>query len=1813
MANYSAGSASITVKPSFANFKTEAEAKLKGMDLGPILVRVELDTRAAETKIKALRANASRDLRTRLELDTRAAATKVAALRREAARNVSGMKVNVDTRAARTEVAALRRLASNNVSGMRVDVDVARAMAEIEALRRAAGQSIPVPIEPEADEQDVENKVKKVHSSLGRKLKRQLKWAAIYNLSVVGVIGAASVLADLAAITNAAAQAAHTVALIPAISFGGLVGLGSLAAGISGIPAVFKARSAATKDATNSAEKYSEALAAVSEAEYQVGQAQIGVQDADRAARASQVSLTEAYKAAGRSIRDMNADLADTKLSVEDAALSVQEAAQRLNEVRFDPTANATERARAELSYRQALQRLTEQQNKLQDQQADTAIANAKGVGGSKLVVDAKQDVVDATRGEVSAQHDLTSAYESLRKAQYELAHPGGSGGSQSALDAALAKLSPNARQLVDDIFKIGPAWTEARKAAQDALTQGIGPAVTKLAAVQLPSLSKAMVEVNRGFNSGFKDVLAELSTPKNQADFKTSLDNTAKGFANAAGAAKPLTAALTQLITTGSAFLPQFGTALANAATKFHDFIRISEASGALQQYMQSGIDATARLVEILGHLGSSIASVFRAASAGGPTLQSVEELTGRMAAFLKSVDGQSGMKNFWAEARAGAEALKPVFKDIPAILHNVWEGIRDWSAILLPFLKFAAGLLSGHVTLVKAMVIGWLAWKTLAPLATIAAAGIARATTAVGRFSSAMGGAGGGIRGFGRGLSSLSSLVGGPWGLAMIAATVAVIGITSEMHKAKDQTDTLAQSGRDLAINQRELAKQFQATDGEVSTEMLSTLENQIDGVIASTERLADSKPGAFSVFTGGFGDIKGWFSGQAEAGTDAVRKAEELAGANTAARDTFRELGQSSSEMVREIYGSNAAFDSYIDKLHGTANGGQEAETRVRELRKSFLDARQTAKDTTPGFFGLIDAVAILADKTKSATDRLGAMRTALDILSGKPVDAQKALADYNEKIREAIDFAKEFDQAGAKGKDLIAFGQVDTETVNGKKLFDQLLEIRDATLAAGVAGNDLGPRFAKNAETFKTIGDAVGLTAEQVRGLAEKLGYLPEDIKILTSLQGADDATQQLVVISELLERNKRGVVVPVTALNKDAKDKLKEIGALEEVVGHPELIRLVAKSDEALAEIKKVVDAKIPDKNMRVQVEWDFEHLDLQSEAVRALNTDIANTEKRLTRADGGEINGGVPGRDSVPALLMPGEHVLTTDDVDAMGGQARVYQWRAGLHHYAEGGAVPDPFQDSAIVTSMAQAVAARYPGMQLTSGLRFTDDGYHSVGKAADFSDGDTDTPGMQSLSSWIAANYPQSLELIHANFAHNIKDGRDVGAGPPVYDAKTMSEHISHVHWAISAPISALPGTGPGTSTGNAATLGTQSQLYPQAPLPGRATEEQLSALTGRAAVDSANSERNAVYGNPASTAQDRLAADIKYQQAQNALEAQDKKDTSSLSLQGIFSKAGGILAEGILSGLGLENSIFSESNVYNKSASTLYDRFGQKPGGGGGYAYQPKNLPSVGTTSTPNSAADANNPYLAGTIPGSGPITGLADPFGPTNLGTITVSIPGSTTGTGKTGPMIDRVRGIMADLGWHTGAQWNALDQLVEHESGWNPNAQNPTSTAYGLFQFLDTTWASVGGVKTSDAGLQALYGRKYIQQRYGDPVHAWAFWQAQSPHWYADGGWVGGAGGSRSDSVHARVSPGEYVVNAYDAARNGPVLEAINSSSWSPVRLDANTMTAPNSGNAGGHNFSTTIVEPRVADVGDLVALAERAAQTKAIGLMAAMR
>ena len=94
---------------------------------------------------------------------------------------------------------------------------------------------------------------------------------------------------------------------------------------------------------------------------------------------------------------------------------------------------------------------------------------------------------------------------------------------------------------------------------------------------------------------------------------------------------------------------------------------------------------------------------------------------------------------------------------------------------------------------------------------------------------------------------------------------------------------------------------------------------------------------------------------------------------------------------------------------------------------------------------------------------------------------------------------------------------------------------------------------------------------------------------------------------------------------------------------------------------------------------------------------------------------------------------------------------------------------------------------------------------------------------------------------------------------------------------------------------------------------------------------------------------------------------------------------------------------------------------------------------------------------------------------------------------------------QVQSIAKEYGWGEGEQWEALSWIIQKESSWNPNAQNPKSTAYGLFQFLDMTRKNYNCPKTADVDVQTRCGMRDIQARYKTPVGAKIFWQKNK--WY----------------------------------------------------------------------------------------------------------
>lgn len=154
----------------------------------------------------------------------------------------------------------------------------------------------------------------------------------------------------------------------------------------------------------------------------------------------------------------------------------------------------------------------------------------------------------------------------------------------------------------------------------------------------------------------------------------------------------------------------------------------------------------------------------------------------------------------------------------------------------------------------------------------------------------------------------------------------------------------------------------------------------------------------------------------------------------------------------------------------------------------------------------------------------------------------------------------------------------------------------------------------------------------------------------------------------------------------------------------------------------------------------------------------------------------------------------------------------------------------------------------------------------------------------------------------------------------------------------------------------------------------------------------------------------------------------------------------------------------------------------------------------------------------------------------------------------------GPIQQFAQSLLAGHGWGSN-QMGPLIKLWNQESGWNPNAVNASSGAYGIPQALGHGHPYALG----DYKAQVAWGEDYIAQRYGSPAAAWSHEVADN--WYDKGGWlmpgttVAHNGTGKPERV---VGPGESAGggDTYNFHFHGPIGSQQELENWMISALQA---------------------------------------------------
>ncbi|AKJ72182.1 putative tape measure protein [Tsukamurella phage TPA4] len=379
----------------------------------------------------------------------------------------------------------------------------------------------------------------------------------------------------------------------------------------------------------------------------------------------------------------------------------------------------------------------------------------------------------------------------------------------------------------------------------------------------------------------------------------------------------------------------------------------------------------------------------------------------------------------------------------------------------------------------------------------------------------------------------SGAMGVLGGPFGVAMVAGGLAVMGIAKKNRESAQSFDDLQRAIKGSEEAQSSLNKALQYSNGESSEDVQKAAGDRI----AAMKEQID----AASKRTGSFLDM---FRDEGREGTRnaQIERQAKLAGEAKTALDNLK-LGN--EQLAASVYGSQSAFDTVAAKLNSMGAGGQEAVRQLAGVRTEFLRQQGAAASATPGITAVSDAMKVLGDRTASATDKTSALKTALDALN--PSRSKEDAVAAHTKALAGIDTSSPVDQSKGYGAGLLTATGINASLENGVQLREELMTIRDVTAAVTLSvGGDLSKmtdQTAANEKKFAELAQRYGVSIDQLKARAQ-IG----DIQFIVGLSGGAETTRQLAAVAEAFRKtpDKKSVTINADSV-KGAEDRIRSLG------------------------------------------------------------------------------------------------------------------------------------------------------------------------------------------------------------------------------------------------------------------------------------------------------------------------------------------------------------------------------------------------------------------------------------------------------------------------------------------------------------------------------------------------------------------------------------------------------------------------------------------------------------------------------------------
>lgn len=272
--------------------------------------------------------------------------------------------------------------------------------------------------------------------------------------------------------------------------------------------------------------------------------------------------------------------------------------------------------------------------------------------------------------------------------------------GDAEKFNEALEKLSPQARAFAVAWRDAGKALKPMQQAIQDAFFSGLAPELSRIV-TGVTSLRERAVGVATAFNYLAKEAAGSIKDIQFE-QLDTILLSVEQNLRGVSGGLKPVIQGFLSLATQGAQLTNGLGEGLGGALTKLGTAMQNFDLAKAFDNAML----ILRPLGELLSNVGSIVKSVFGGLTTdAGGALGVIAELTGKLADFLKTAEGQEALAALGQALSTISGAVGQVFltllQELAPIIVALAPGLAalalQLASVLVPALQAAGPLLQG------------------------------------------------------------------------------------------------------------------------------------------------------------------------------------------------------------------------------------------------------------------------------------------------------------------------------------------------------------------------------------------------------------------------------------------------------------------------------------------------------------------------------------------------------------------------------------------------------------------------------------------------------------------------------------------------------------------------------------------------------------------------------------------------------------------------------------------------------------------------------------------------------------------------------------------------------------------------------------------------------------------------------------------------------------------------------------------------------------------------------------------------------------